>query len=238
MSEILVDGSFESGDASYGSGPPNYNNPWFVGGTFVPGNPYWDFSTANPRTGSTHMRNNPGRGAGFQSITALTPAASNAPAPSNNYMTAGMNGGDEVDFSLWIRSDGDTVNNLTMRISMWNLEGSFLLSETNVIILSSSYSRWSLRAVAPADGWFQVGISLNVSSQDSIVDTDDWSVIVTPFKEPITVYSDILRTGFRFPHPRWSRRSTATNLLFLETQLEKYIHSHEPAPEEDGGQHL
>lgn len=46
-------------------------------------------------------------------------------------------------------------------------------------------------------------------------------------EEPIAPLSQILHTGFRFPHPKWSRTSTATNLLFLETQLEKYLHSHE-----------
>ena len=49
----------------------------------------------------------------------------------------------------------------------------------------------------------------------------------SPEPEPEPSLSRIVRTGFRFPHPRWSRRSTATNLLFLETQLEKYMHSHE-----------
>jgi len=71
---------------------------------------------------------------------------------------------------------------------------------------------------------------------------DDFELYVEgdePEPEPEPSVSSIIRTGFRFPHPRWSRISTATNLLFLETQLEKYMHSHEPVPEEDeGGQHL
>lgn len=54
-----------------------------------------------------------------------------------------------------------------------------------------------------------------------------WGHGTAPPPEPEPPLSSILRTGFRFPHPRWSRRSTATNLLFLETQLEKYMHSHE-----------
>lgn len=44
----------------------------------------------------------------------------------------------------------------------------------------------------------------------------------------------VVKRGFRLPH---NRTELEQNLLFLETQLERYMHSHEPVPDE-GGQTL
>jgi len=151
------------------------------------------------------------------------------------------------DWSLYIYPQDYTPNwTVNGRLRFTDGLGNVLNVDTVPVIIGPQdldYHTINIEATAPDWAEFvQLQVIWTVGNDFSSVysfDVDSVYIEGTssepePEPEPELSVSSIVRTGFRFPHPRWSRRSTATNLLFLETQLERYMHSHEPVPEEGG----
>jgi len=218
---------------------------------------FWDFSDssqANDWWGG-QWRNVPGVDGDPGVYRIITPESGQPPGAENVMRVVSPHPARAEAFAsakLWWRcfvfmqdwADGWYV---TARIDALDIGGNSLHNSVSSSTIPPESSEWgflNLGEIYLPPGTVAVDLKVtftvgsNGISSVYTFDIDDVEFDVPdPEPEPEPSLSSIMRTGFRFPHPKWSRISTATNLLFLETQLEKYMHSHEPVPEE-GGQHL
>src|SRR5690606_848779 len=231
-----------------------YTHPWAVNSKgAVPG---YRIATDDAHTGSKSIRSG---GMHFAPADMIIPVAESDPGLfTRRLVSAPCKPGDTITMRFWYKitiSDGPDQGGEREAgcevVFYGDLGGSrgVALDLTGGRVRDSWTQVESVFTVPPFAAWVQarfVPPSLSVPNFPAETQFgwfDDFELYVEgdepePEPEPELSVSSIVRTGFRFPHPKWSRRSTATNLLFLETELERYMHSHEPVEEDEGGQHL
>src|SRR5690606_18014215 len=201
---------------------------------------YWMTGQWSPAYGGVLLQNTAESGQSAGTVNTISTIALGDCSPGDVIVAI-------FDWSLYIYEQDYTPNwTVKGRLRFTDGHGSELTVDTEPVIIGpqdSNFYMIELGATAPASAeYVQLQViwtpGNNFSSVYSFFVASVYIGGTSPEPEPEPPMSRSVRTGFRFRHSRWSRRSTATNLLFLETQLEKYMHSHEPVEEDEGGMHL
>lgn len=214
-----------------------YDHPWAVSDKGI--EPGYRIATDDARTGSQSIKSG---GMHFAPADIIIPVAESDPGLSTpRLVSAPCSPGDTITMRFWYKitiSDGPDQGGEAeagCHVFFYNALGSNVSNELDLTggrIRDSWTQVESTFTVPPSAAWVQarfVPPSLSVPNFPAETQFgwfDDFELYIEgdePEPEPSSSLGDLVRRGFRLPY---KRTELERNMLFVERQLEQYLHEH------------